>query len=437
VTAFGGVNPALFCDLYELTMAAGYVRSGVGGTATFELFVRSLPEQRNFLVAAGLRDVLIALDQWVFDDEVVEFLATIPGLDTDFVDHVRGLRFTGELRALPEGEIAFAEEPLLEVTAPLLEAQLLETLLLNVIGTATMQASKAVRVALAVGDRSFADFSARRDHGVSAAMSAARTAMIAGAASTSLVAAGDRYGVPLSGTMAHAYVMSFADERDAFRTFARTFPTSAVLLLDTWDTMQGAQHAVEVARELSSEGIHIAAVRLDSGDLDLLSRKVREVLDAGGCSRVRIVVSGDLDEYRIAELVAAGAPIDAFGVGTRMGTSADAPYLGVVYKLVEDESGPKLKLAEGKATWPGRKQVFRHRDHDVLGLLDEDCGGRPLLTAASADAVEVARDRCRAAVADLPEPLTALAPATPPYVVDVSPGLRSLRDELVAEHQRR
>jgi len=436
VTAFGGVNPALFCDLYELTMAAGYVRSAVGGTATFELFVRSLPEERNFLVAAGLSDVLTALEQWVFDDDVLAYLSTIPGLDGDFVDHVRGLRFTGALRAVPEGEVVFAEEPLLEVTAPLLEAQLLETLLLNLVGTATMQASKAARVALATGDRSFADFSARRDHGVAAAMSAARTAMIAGASSTSLVAAGERYGLPLSGTMAHAYVMAFADERDAFRSYARTLPTSAVLLLDTWDTIQGAHHAVEVANELAVEGIRIAAVRLDSGDLDALSRKVREVLDDGGYHDVRIVASGDLDEYRISELLGGGAPIDAFGVGTRMGTSADAPSLGVVYKLVDDERGPKLKLAEGKATWPGRKQVFRQPDHDVLGLIDEDCGGRPLLCPPAIESITDARERCRAAVAALPERVVGLSRAVPAYAVDVSPGLRSLRDRLVAEHQR-
>jgi len=299
-----------------------------------------------------------------------------------------------------------------------------------------MQASKAARVAVACADRGFADFSARRDHGVAAAMSAARSAAIGGAASTSLVEAGRRFALPLSGTMAHAYVMAFADEREAFRSFARTFPDSAVLLLDTWDTITGAHHVVEVARELAVEGIRIAAVRLDSGDLDVLSRKVRSILDDGGLRDVRILASGDLDEHRIADLVSGGAPIDSFGVGTRMGTSADAPSLGVVYKLVDDERGPKLKLAEGKATWPGRKQVFRQPDHDVLGLIDEDCGGRPLLCPPAIESITDARERCRAAVAALPERVVALSRAVPAYAVDVSPGLRSLRDRLVAEHQR-
>ena len=436
MSGYGSVHPALFCDLYELTMAAAYDASGLDGTASFELFVRSLPPERNFLVAAGLSDVLSALDQWVFDDEAIAYLRTLPGLHKDFLDRLHGLRFTGEIRAVPEGDVVFAEEPLLEVTAPLLQAQLLETLLLNLVGTATMQASKAIRVSLAAGELPFADFSARRDHGVAAAMSAARGAAVAGASSTSLVDAGRRFGLALSGTMAHAYVMAFADERDAFRSFACAFPESAVLLLDTWDTIEGAHHAVEVAHDLASDGIRISGVRLDSGDLDTLSRKVRSILDDGGLRDVRIIVSGDLDEHRIADLRAAAAPIDAFGVGTRLGTSADAPSLGVVYKLVSDDRGPKLKLAEGKATWPGRKQIFRVAGHDVLGSIDERVDGRPLLVAAQTDPLAVIRERCRAAVAALPERMRDLAPAVPPYEVRISPGLMELHQTLAAEHRR-
>jgi nicotinate phosphoribosyltransferase len=436
VTAFGSVNPALFCDLYEFTMAAGYHASGLDGVASFELFVRSLPAERNFLVAAGLRDVLEALEQWTFDDEAIAYLRSLPGISDSFIARIAGMRFTGTLRAIPEGEVIFEEEPLLEVTAPLIEAQLLETLLLNLLGTATMQASKAARVALAVGDRTFADFSARRDHGVAAAMSAARSAVIAGAASTSLVEAGRRFGLSLSGTMAHAFVMAFDDEREAFRSFARAFPSNAVLLLDTWDTVQGARHAVEVARELANERIQIAGVRLDSGDLDVLSRKVRAILDDGGLSDVRILASGDLDEYRIAELIAAGTPIDSFGVGTRMGTSADAPSLGVVYKLVEDERGPKLKLAEGKASLPGRKQVWRHDGFDVVGLIDENLDGRALLGAATSESVDLIRDRCRDSIADLPGRLRQLAPAHPRYDVQSSLGLTTLLNRLTAEHSQ-
>lgn len=436
MTPFGGVNPALFCDLYELTMAAAYDASGLGGTATFELFVRTLPPERNFLVAAGVADVVDALEQWVFDGSAIGYLRTVPGLPAEFIERVAGMRFTGEVRALPEGELVFHEEPLLEITAPLLEAQLLETLLLNLVGTATMQASKAARVALAAGDRPFADFSARRDHGVAAAMSAARGSAIAGASSTSLVEAGRRYGLSLSGTMAHAYVMAFDDEREAFRSFCRTFPTNAVLLLDTWDTVQGAHHAVEVARELATEGVRVAGVRLDSGDLDVLSRKVRAILDDGGFRDIRILASGDLDEYRIEQLLAAGAQIDAFGVGTRMGTSADAPSLGVVYKLVEHKGSPKLKLADGKATLPGRKQVWRGDSFDVLGVIDERIDGRPLLASATIEPIETIRDRCRDAVAALPERFRQLSPAEPPYEVRISSGLRTLVDRLTAEHRR-
>ena len=416
-------------------MAAAYHASGLDGTASFELFVRTLPPERNFLVAAGVADALEALDTWEFDDEAIAYLRTARAWPDGFLDRLHGLRFTGQLRAVPEGDVVFGEEPLVEVTAPLLEAQLLETLLLNLVGTATMQASKAARVAIACGDRTFADFSARRDHGVAAAMSAARSAAIAGAASTSLVEAGRRFGLALSGTMAHAYVMAFDDECDSFRSFARAFPDSSVLLLDTWDTVTGAHHAVEVAHELAPEGIRIAAVRLDSGDLDVLSRKVRSILDDGGLQDVRILASGDLDEHRIAELLSARAPIDAFGVGTRMGTSADAPSLGVVYKLVEDAQGPKLKLAEGKATLPGRKQIFRCDDHDVLGLLGERIEGRAVLVPAIGAPLDVIRARCRASVDALPERVRRLEPADPPYEVRRSPELVALQARLASEHR--
>jgi nicotinate phosphoribosyltransferase len=230
--------------------------------------------------------------------------------------------------------------------------------------------------------------------------------------------------------------MAFDDERDAFRSFGRAFPDNAVLLLDTWDTVQGAHHAVEVARDLAPEGVHVAGVRLDSGDLDVLSRKVRAILDDAGFRAIRILASGDLDEHQIARLVASRAPIDAFGVGTRMGTSADAPSLGVVYKLVEDEHGPKLKLAEGKATLPGRKQVWRGDGFDVLGLIDEAIEGRPLLSSAKTEPMAIIRDRCRAAIDALPDRLRQLSPAAPPYEVRISTGLATLVDRLTAEHRR-
>ena len=441
--SFGGVSPALFTDLYELTMAAAYHAHGRTGSATFEVFVRSLPPRRNFLVACGLEDLLAGLSIWRFGDAEIEYLRSLGQFQEDFLRCVAGLQFSGDLRAVHEGEVVFAGEPIVEITAPIVEAQLLETLALNVIGTRTMQASKAARVAIACQGRAFVDFSARRDHGVDAALGAARAAAIAGADATSLVEAGRRFGLPLSGTMAHAYVMAFDDERDAFRTFARTFPNNAVLLLDTWDTEEGARHAVEVARDLRRDGIELAGVRLDSGDFTALARKVREILDSGGFPDVRIVASGDLDEDRIAALVADDAPIDGFGVGTRMGTSEDAPSLGVVYKLVEDEHGPKLKLAESKSTLPGRKQILRRDGYDTLGLEAEGGDGRPLLQPvmksgrrlADPEPIGDLRARCATAIGALPDDLRSLGPADSPYEVRLSAGLRALVDELTAAHR--
>jgi nicotinate phosphoribosyltransferase len=439
----GGADPALFCDLYELTMAAAYHREDMEGRATFELFVRSLPAERNFLVACGLDDALEYVQSIAFDDDAVGYLRGLGLFDETFLERLARLRFTGEIRAVPEGEVVFAGEPLLEVTAPVIEAQVLETALLNLIGFRTMVASKAARVALACGDTAFVDFAARRVHGVDAALGAARAAFVAGARATSLVGAGRRWGLELSGTMAHAFVMAFDDERDAFRSYARAFPAGVILLIDTYDTVIGARHAAEVARELAAEGITVAGVRLDSGDLAALAKQVRAVLDEAGCSEIRVLASGDLDEHRIAELLAGGAPIDAFGVGTRMGTSADAPSLGVVYKLVEDEVGPKLKLAEGKATLPGRKQVWRCEGYDVLSLVDETVDGRPLLETvmyggrrvAPSPPVTALQQRCRAAVAEVPARLKALEPADAAYDVRLSPLLQNLVEKLTEAHR--
>jgi nicotinate phosphoribosyltransferase len=431
----GAVPAALVTDLYELTMAAAYQAGGIDHEATFELFVRSLPAQRRFLLAAGLDDALDGLESWRFDAGDVAYLDGLGTFPPGFVDRLADLRFTGEVWAVPEGEAVFAGEPLVRVTAPLVEAQVVETWLLNRIASQTMLASKAARVALACGDRSFVDFSARRDHGVDAAMAAARAAWMCGAVGTSLVAAGRRFGIPLSGTMAHSFVMSYDDERDAFRAYARSFPHAVVLLIDTYDTVDGARNAAHVAHELAGDGIAIAGVRLDSGDLGVLSGQVRSVLDDAGLADVDILASGDLDEHKIAALLTAGAPIDAFGVGTQLGTSADAPTLGAVYKLVEDADGPKMKLASGKVTLPGRKQVWRLGDRDVISLHDEDVpGGRPLLTRVMtggrrtvAEPLARVRDRAIATIAALPAPLRSLETADDPvWPVEVSPGLDDL-----------
>ncbi len=441
--SFGGVRPSLFVDLYELTMAAAYHVGGHTGPATFEVFVRSLPPERNFLVACGLEHLLDAVRDWRFDADDIEYLRSLGQFSEDFLGYLADVEFSGDIRAVPEGEVVFAGEPIVEITAPIIEAQLLETLALNVIGTGTMQASKAARVAIACQGRSFVDFSARRDHGVDAAVGAARAALLTGASATSLVDAGRRFGAALSGTMAHTFVMAFDDECDAFLRFARTFPGNAVLLLDTWDTVQGAHRAVDVARELRGEGIALGGVRIDSGDLGVLARKVRSIFDEGGFPEVRILASGDLDEYVIAALIADGAPIDGFGVGTRMGTSEDAPSVGVVYKLVADDRGPKLKLSEGKATLPGRKQIHRMAEYDLLCLHGEAREGRTLIAPvivsgarlAAAPTLAEMQERSASAIGALPPRLRSLEPAAPPYEVRMSSRLHDLVEDLTAVHR--
>jgi nicotinate phosphoribosyltransferase len=445
VSAPPAVPAALVTDLYELTMAAAYQAQGITHEATFELFVRSLPPERRFMVVAGLADALAGLESFRYTPGDVDYLATLGVLPDAFLARLADLRFTGEAWAAPEGEVMYPGEPLVRVTGPVVEAQLVETYLLNTIGSQTMLASKAARVAIATGDRRFVDFSARRDHGADAARAAARATWLVGGAGTSLVAAGREWGIPLAGTMAHSFVMAFDDEREAFLAYARSFPSGVVLLIDTYDTVRGAHRAVEVARELAEEGIELAGVRLDSGDLAALSTEVRAVLDAAGLDGVRITVSGDLDEHRILALCRAGAPIDAFGVGTQLGTSADAPALGVVYKLVEDADGPKMKLATGKVTLPGRKQVWRGAEGDVVGLADEGCAGRPLLRKVMAggsrlrptESLATVRARCTGALAALPDGVRSLdrvAPdEAPAWPVTPSAGLQALADEVRSE----
>lgn len=438
-------NAPLLTDLYELTMAASYFAHGMNGPATFDLYVRTLPRERQFLIAAGLDDALHHLEQLRFDVDAISALRALGLFDEPFLRYLSDLRFTGEVWAMAEGEAVFAGEPLLRVTAPLIEAQIVETFLLSTFNFQTLIASKAARIAIACAGREFVDFSARRDHGPDAALKAARAAYIGGAAATSNVLAGTTYGIPLSGTMAHSYVMSFATEVDAFRTFARDFPDRSILLIDTYDTLEGARLAVQVAGELRAEGIHVRGVRLDSGDLAGLAVAVRAILDSGGCASTQIFASGDLDEHRIAELVARDAPVDAFGVGTQLGTSADAPALSGVYKLVEDAQGPKVKLSQEKATWPGRKQVHRFSagaryHHDLVSLEDETVeGGRPLLRrvmregrrSAPPEPLTAARQRCAEALAALPDPLRLLRGPAGDYPVERSPALRLARQAAV------
>ncbi|MGH7579699.1 MAG: nicotinate phosphoribosyltransferase [Gemmatimonadales bacterium] len=370
-------DAALLTDLYELTMAAAFFREGMGEPATFSLFARRLPATRGFIVAAGLEDALEYARSLRFSPDALAYLRALGRFEAKFLDYLAGFRFTGEIRAVAEGTAVFPDEPILEVTAPLIEAQVLETALLNICHVQSVLASKAARVVIAAGGRGLAEFGLRRSHGSDAGLKAARCAWIAGFNSTSNVLAGRVYGIPLSGTMAHSFVTAFTDELEAFRAYARAFPESAILLLDSYDTVQGARKATVVAKEMAAEGKTLAGVRLDSGDLLSLSREVRRILDEAGFQSVRIVVSGGLDEHDVEALLAAGAPIDGFGVGTRLNVSADAPSLDLVYKLVRYGDRDVLKLSEGKETWVGAKAIYRVVDPegkaagDVLAVADE------------------------------------------------------------------
>ncbi len=362
---------ALLTDLYELRMAASYLRRGMEEPATFSLFVRQLPPGRGFLVAAGLEACLDYLESYRFEEEELVWLERA-GFDRETLERFAQLRFTGEIWAVPEGRIVLANEPLLEVSAPIAEAQLVETYLLNQVTYQSAIATKAARCRLAAGDIELVDFALRRTHGVEAGMAVARLSAMVGFAATSNVEAARRFGLRPSGTMAHSYIEAFDDEKDAFIAFAEDRPDQVTFLVDPYDTLKGVDTAIDVIRRLGLG--YPLGVRLDSGDLATLSREARRRLDDAGLERVRIFVSGGLDEYDLARFAAEELPIDAAGVGTRMGVSADAPYLDSVYKLVAFGDRPVLKLSTGKATLPGAKQVWRGKSlvEDVLSLRHEE-----------------------------------------------------------------
>ena len=362
---------ALLTDLYELNMAASYLRRGMTGMATFSLFVRALPPARGFLVAAGIESCLELLREFRFEDEDIRYLRDVLGFKAADLEAFRKLRFTGDIWAVPEGRVVLAGEPIVEVTAPLPEAQLIETFFLNQVTFETTIASKAARSVVAAAGRDVVDFSFRRTQGIEAGIDVARLSAIVGFAATSNVEAARRYGLTAAGTMAHSYIQAFRSELDAFRAFAQDFPGRATFLVDTYDTKQGVRRAIEAIKELGLAGR--LGIRIDSGDLAALSRTSRRLLDRAGLNSVRIFASGGLDELSIAQLVKDGAPIDAFGVGTRMGVSADHPYLDTAYKLVAYAGRPVMKLSRGKVTEPGRKQVFRSPQPfaDTIGLYEE------------------------------------------------------------------
>lgn len=367
----------LLTDLYELTMAASYFDLGMNDAACFSMSSRRPPPNRGFLVAAGIERLLEAVEAFRFDRSVLDFLQSLNLFKPNFLEYLGKLRFTGEIHALPEGTIFFAQEPIVEVRAPLIEAQLLETIVINQVGMASLIASKAARSVIAAKGRGLVDFGLRRSQGADAGLIAARSSFLVGFIGTSNVLAGRRYGIPVHGTMAHSYIMAHDRETDAFEHFVRSFPDLTTLLVDTYDTEKGVENAAAVALGLRQRGHRIRAIRLDSGDLLDLSIKARAILDRNGLSDVKIFASGNLDEYRIRELVQAGAPIDEFGVGTAMVVSADAPALDVAYKLTEYRGIPRMKTSQHKLSLPGRKQVFRAFDEagrfyaDLIGLEDE------------------------------------------------------------------
>jgi len=381
-----GDNLALLTDLYQLTMAQSYFQSGQLAPATFSLFIRSYPPNRSYFVAAGLSDVLEFLQAFAIDAAGIDYLYSRRLFTDDFLDFLKQLRFTGEVWAIPEGRLFFTDEPVLEVTAPIIEAQIVETFIINQINLQSLIATKAARCMHAAAGRGVVDFALRRTHGIDAGMKVARASYLAGFAGTSNVRAGQLYGIPIVGTMAHSFVSSFESEIEAFRAFAASYPKNSILLIDTYDTLAAARKAVQVAHELAARGEALQGVRIDSGDLAKSAIEVRKIFDAAGLHSVKIVGSGGLDEYDLAEFSVANIPYDSYGVGTRMGVSADAPWFDIAYKLVEFDGRQVLKLSTGKASWPGKKQVFRAQntrgelEKDIIALRDENIvGTEPLL----------------------------------------------------------
>ena len=439
-------NSVLLTDLYQITMLQTYHAEHMQEMAVFELFTRRLPPERRFLLAAGLEQALDYLENLRFTAEDLDWLANCGRFNQQFVASLEDFRFSGTVHALPEGTAFFANEPILRVTAPLPEAQLVESRLINLFHYQTLIASKAARCVLAARDKLLVDFGMRRAHGAEAALLAARAAYLAGFAGSSTVLAGMRFGIPLFGTMAHSLIQAHACEEEAFAHFAAAQPDNVVLLLDTYDTEAAANKLVAMHPRLRERGIQIKGVRIDSGDLGEHARRVRRILDAGGLTQVTIMGSGDLDEYRLRELLAAEVPIDGFGIGTRLDASTDAPTLDLVYKLQEYAQQPRRKRSEGKATWPGRKQIYRQCTAegelagDCLGLENSPRPGEPLLVKvmenghrlAAPESLTTIRDRVHAQLAALP-PALCTDTNEAPYSVAIAPELRELAARLDRE----
>ena len=442
----------LLTDLYQLNMVQAYLDRGETKTAVFEFFMRSLPARRRFLLAAGLEQVLEFLETLRFSPEDLDWLASTGRFGPQLIEYLAALRFTGDVHAMPEGTAFFPNEPILRVTAPLPQAQLVESRVMNILHFQSLIAAKAARVMLAAGNRAVVDFGFRRAHGAEAGLLAARASYIAGFAGTATVLAEKQFGIPTFGTMAHSFIEAHDDEMAAFENFARSRPNNLTLLIDTYDTEAAARKVVTLAPRLKTIGITIRAVRLDSGDLVALAKSVRRILDAGGCSDITIFASGGLDEDAIEAMLQAGAPIDGFGVGTSLTTSSDVPALDCAYKLQEYAGLPRRKRSSGKATWPGRKQVWRsygsdgRMSGDILGLDGDSHPGEPLVRlvmqggrrVAPAPALAEIRSHAARELARIPQALRSLG-AGAGYPVQVSDSLERLAvetDQRLARQQR-
>lgn len=435
---------ALVTDFYELTMAAGYYARKMFAPATFSLFIRKYPPNRGYFVSAGLEDVLDYLESWHFTQEQLEYLSTLGMFTDEFLHYLGTLGFSGDVYAIPEGRLFFKDEPILEVTAPIIEGQLVESFIINAINLQVSIATKASRCVHAAGGRNLVDFSLRRTQGTEAGLKVARASYLSGFGGTSNVSAGEIYGIPVVGTMAHSFVTSFESETDAFRAFAEVFPQNTVLLIDTYDTVEGAHKAVTVAREMKDKGHRLRGVRLDSGDMAELSKQVRQVFDESGLEDVSIFASGGFDEFKISKVLEDSALIDAFGVGTKMGVSADAPYTDMAYKLVEYDETPVLKLSTGKKTLVSKKQVFRWKEGgrlvgDTIALRGEEAPGeeallKPVMKGrqrqTAAPSLEEMRDDLKEELACLEDRYKELEdPET--FPVSLSPRLEILEEEVV------
>jgi len=444
----GPCKSALLTDLYQLTMLQAYWQHHMDDIAVFELFIRTLPAERAFVITAGLEQVLDFIEQVRFDEAELDWVDRCGTFAPGFADWLGRMRFTGDVWAMPEGTVFFSNEPVLRVVAPIAEAQWLETRILNLIHFQTVVATKAARVVVAAQGRPLIDFGLRRAHGAEAGVLAARAAYLAGFAGTATAYVGPHFGIPVFGTMAHSFVQAHDDEMRAFAHFAESFPENATLLIDTYDTVAAAHRVAALAPVLAARGIRLKGVRLDSGDLVTVSREVRRVLDEADLRDVSIFASGNLNEERVHDLVSAGAPITGFGIGTSLTTSSDAPYLDAVYKLQEYAGKARRKRSSGKATWPGCKQVFRQFDAsgrcagDTVALTSETYPGEPLLNEvmrsgkrlAPSPPLALARAHCAAQLATLPPGLRRLDPPWPAYPVTISPAIRALADDVDQRH---